>query len=46
MDWLRHRYKSVDCIEVDQQMARYLGQRMANTNVSVRCDDATGNAVP
>jgi SAM-dependent methyltransferase len=40
-EWLRHRYKSVTCIEVDQQLASSLGQRMRNTNIIVDCGDAT-----
>ena len=40
-DWLRHRYKSLNCIEVDQELARSLGQRMANSHVRVQCADAT-----
>jgi 16S rRNA A1518/A1519 N6-dimethyltransferase RsmA/KsgA/DIM1 with predicted DNA glycosylase/AP lyase activity len=32
-DWLRRPYKSVNCIEVDQQLARSLGQRTANSDV-------------
>ena len=40
-DWLRRRYKSVNCIEVDQELARSLGRRMANSNVCVQCADAT-----
>jgi len=40
-DWLRRRYKSVNCIEVDQELARSLGLRTANSNVRVQCADAT-----
>jgi SAM-dependent methyltransferase len=40
-DWLRHRYKSLNCIEVDQELARSLGLRTANSNVRVQCADAT-----
>lgn len=40
-DWLRCRCKSLSCIEVDQELARSLGLRMANSNVHVQCADAT-----
>lgn len=40
-DWLRHRHKSLSCIELDQELARSLTQRMANSNVRVLCADAT-----
>lgn len=40
-DWLRHRYKSLNCIEVDRELAHSLGQRTANSNVRVQCADAT-----
>ncbi len=40
-DWLRHRYKSLNCIEVDRELAGSLGLRTANSNVRVQCADAT-----
>jgi len=40
-DWLKHRYKSLNCIEVDQVLAGSLGLRTANSNVRVQCADAT-----
>jgi len=40
-DWLRLRYRSLDCIEVDRELARSLGLRMTNSNVRVQCADAT-----
>jgi SAM-dependent methyltransferase len=40
-DWLRRHSKRVTCIEVDFGLARSLGRRTANTNVSVQCGDAT-----
>ncbi len=40
-DWLRHRHKSLTCIEVDQELVRSLAQRTANSNVCVLCADAT-----
>jgi ubiquinone/menaquinone biosynthesis C-methylase UbiE len=40
-DWLRHRCKNITCIEVDPQLANSLNHRVASTNVSVQCGDAT-----
>ena len=40
-DWLRLRYIGVNCIEVDEELARSLGRRTANANVRVQCADAT-----
>ena len=40
-DWLRQQYKNVVCVEIDPELARSLDHRMANTNVRVRCGDAT-----
>ena len=40
-EWLRHQCRSLNCIEVDRESARSLGQRMANSNVRVQCADAT-----
>lgn len=39
--WLRHQSKSITCIEVDFGLASLLSRRMANTNVSAQCGDAT-----
>jgi SAM-dependent methyltransferase len=40
-DVLIGRAKSIDCIEVDPVLAKDLKARLANTNVTVRCGDAT-----
>ena len=40
-DWLRCRYKTVTCIEVDFSLASSLARRTADTNVNVQCGDAT-----
>lgn len=40
-DWLRHRVKRVDCLEIDAAQAGILQRRLAETNVKVRCGDAT-----
>jgi SAM-dependent methyltransferase len=40
-DWLRGRCGHVTCLELDAGMAQALGQRTANTNVTVRVGDAT-----
>lgn len=40
-DWLRLRYAGVNCIEVDEELARSLGWRTENANVRVQCADAT-----
>jgi len=40
-DWLRRLCKQITCIEIDPGLASSLSHRMANTNVSVQCDDAT-----
>lgn len=45
-DWLRCRSKSITCIEVDPSLASSLCRRTANTNVSVRCADATAMPFP
>ncbi|HEV2400841.1 MAG TPA: class I SAM-dependent methyltransferase [Candidatus Sulfotelmatobacter sp.] len=45
-DWLRCRSKSITCIEVDPSLANSLCRRTANTNVSVRCADATPMPFP
>lgn len=45
-DWLRHRCRSLNCIEVDPALASSLSRRTANTNVTVQCADATAMAFP
>jgi len=40
-DVLIGRAKSIDCIEVDPVLAKDLKARLANSNVTVRCGDAT-----
>jgi ubiquinone/menaquinone biosynthesis C-methylase UbiE len=40
-DWLRHRVKSLECLEKDVSMANSLRSRLANTNVRVERGDAT-----
>src|SRR5215831_6894925 len=40
-DWLRHRTKQLDALEIDPALADSLQQRFAATNVNVRCGDAT-----
>lgn len=45
-DWLRHRWKSITCIEVDPALASSLTRRTADTNVSVQCGDGTAMPFP
>ena len=40
-DWLRQRANSLECLEKDPVLAGTLRTRLAGTNVSVRCGDAT-----
>jgi SAM-dependent methyltransferase len=40
-DWLRSRIDRVTCVEIDRKLAASLTRRMAGTNVTVRCEDAT-----
>ncbi len=40
-EWLRHRVTSLTAIEIDAEAARLLAERFADTNVDVRCNDAT-----
>jgi len=40
-DWLRRRAKRVTCIEMDLGLAGSLQSRVADTNIDVRCADAT-----
>lgn len=40
-DWLRHRAKKMECLEIDATLATLLERRLAGTNTIVRCGDAT-----
>lgn len=40
-DWLRHRYRSITCLEIDSRLARSLQNRMFGTNVIVHNGSAT-----
>lgn len=40
-DWLRHRYRSLACLEVDPSLARDLQRRMLGTNVTVHSGSGT-----
>ena len=40
-DWLRHRVKRLECLEIDVALADSLECRFSAANVSVRCGDAT-----
>lgn len=40
-EWLRHRTKHFDALEVDPILAHSLQRRFAGANVKVRCGDAT-----
>ena len=40
-DCLRHLAKSVECLEIDSELASSLGHRLLGTNVHVRPGDAT-----
>lgn len=40
-DWLRHRAKRIECLEIDVVLADSLECRSSATNLSVRCGDAT-----
>jgi SAM-dependent methyltransferase len=40
-DWLRPRLDRLTCVEIDRKLAAALTRRMAGTNVTVRCEDAT-----
>lgn len=40
-DCLRHLAKSVECLEIDSELANSLGHRLLGTNVHVRPGDAT-----
>lgn len=40
-DWLRHRAKRIECLEIDVALADSLERRFSAPNVSVRCGDAT-----
>ena len=41
-DWLRRQTKTITSIEVDPELADTLSRRLAGTNASVQCGDATG----
>lgn len=43
---LRTRVDHLTCVEVDPKLAHALGSRMAGTNVSVMCQDATAMQLP
>lgn len=45
-DWLRHQCENIACLEIDPVLADSLSDRMANTNVSVQCGDATAMPFP
>lgn len=45
-DWLRHQCENIACLEIDPILAGSLRHRMANTNVSVQCGDATAMPFP
>lgn len=45
-DWLRARSKHITCVEMDSALASSLERRMVDTNVSVRCADATAMPFP
>ena len=40
-DWLRRQTKTITSIEVDPKLADTLNRRLAGTNASVQCGDAT-----
>src|SRR2546427_12384964 len=40
-DLLRDRVKHLTCVEIDRGFAGALARRMAGSNVTVRCEDAT-----
>ena len=40
-DWLRRQTKTITSIEVDSELADTLNRRLAGTNASVQCGDAT-----
>jgi SAM-dependent methyltransferase len=40
-DWLRHRVKQLDALEIDSKLSNSLQRRFAKTNVIVQCGDAT-----
>jgi SAM-dependent methyltransferase len=45
-DLLRHQCENIACLEIDPVLAGSLRHRMANTNVSVQCGDATAMPFP
>lgn len=40
-DWLRQRLDRLTCVEIDRKLAASLTRRLAGTNVTVCCEDAT-----
>lgn len=40
-EWLRHRIDRLECLEIDPALSEALRCRFRETNVSVRCGDAT-----
>ena len=40
-DWLRRRATQIDALEIDRSLSNLLQRRFAETNVNVRCGDAT-----
>ena len=40
-DWLRDRCSRLSCLEVDQDLASSLKERMAHSDIHVECGDAT-----
>jgi SAM-dependent methyltransferase len=40
-DWLRHRAKHVECLEIDHALAASLERQFSASKVTVRCGDAT-----
>ncbi|HEY7789237.1 MAG TPA: class I SAM-dependent methyltransferase [Vicinamibacterales bacterium] len=45
-DLLRHRARTLTCIEIDRRLAHQLSARMSGSNVTVRCEDATRMSEP
>ena len=45
-DLLRTRVEHLTCVEIDRALADTLARRMAGTNVSVVCEDATAMTLP
>jgi SAM-dependent methyltransferase len=45
-DLLHRRVEHLTCVEIDDALAASLARRMAGTNVTVRCEDATAMSLP